>query len=125
LIHEAAKRWIIHRPKSLLDDEKGATQNPPATKCCTAAPPVMEFDPDGNLLRSWGGSGQGYDWPQSEHGSAHVVTRGWTRDFASTVLRRDERCAGQTLRMTIERARNPPSRLRFAPTQHFPPRREP
>ena len=60
--------WIVHRPKSLLDDEKGATQNPPATKCCTAAPPVMEFDADGNLLRSWGGSGQGYDWPQNEHG---------------------------------------------------------
>jgi hypothetical protein len=23
---------------------------------------------DGNLLRSWGGSGQGYDWPQNKHG---------------------------------------------------------
>ncbi len=60
--------WIVHRPRTLLDDEKGAMQNPPATKCCTAAPPVMEFDADGNLLRSWGGSGQGYEWPKSEHG---------------------------------------------------------
>ena len=60
--------WIVHRPSTLVDDEKGAMQNPPATKCCTAAPPVLEFDMDGNLLRSWGGPGQGFDWPKSEHG---------------------------------------------------------
>ena len=28
--------WVLHRPKSLLDDEKGATKNPPENKCCTA-----------------------------------------------------------------------------------------
>ncbi len=28
----------------------------------------MQFDADGNLLRSWGGPGQGYSWPKSEHG---------------------------------------------------------
>ena len=28
----------------------------------------MEFDQDGNLLRSWGGPGQGYDWFENEHG---------------------------------------------------------
>ena len=60
--------WIVHRPGTLVDDEKGAMQDPPATKCCKAAPPVLEFDPEGNLLRSWGGPGEGYDWPKSEHG---------------------------------------------------------
>jgi DNA-binding beta-propeller fold protein YncE len=60
--------WIIHRPSTLLDDEKGAQKDPPATKCCTAAPPVLEFDTNGNLLASWGGPGRGYDWPKSEHG---------------------------------------------------------
>ena len=60
--------WILHRPASLLDDEKGAQANPPQTKCCKAAPPVMEFDADGNLLRHWGGPGQGYDWVKNEHG---------------------------------------------------------
>ena len=49
--------WIIHRPRSLTDDEKGATLNPPRSKCCVPAPPVLEFDVDGNLLRSWGGPG--------------------------------------------------------------------
>jgi len=60
--------WILHRPGTLLDDEKGALQHPPATRCCTPAPPVLEFDGAGNLYRSWGGPGKGYDWPESEHG---------------------------------------------------------
>src|SRR5258708_25259841 len=56
--------WIVHRPKSLVDDEKGAQLDPPTTKCCKAAPPVMEFDRQGNLLRSWGGtSTDQYPWP--------------------------------------------------------------
>ena len=60
--------WIVHRPSSLLDDEKGAQLNPPTTKCCIAAPPVLQFDSAGNLLRSWGGKGAGYDWFANEHG---------------------------------------------------------
>jgi sugar lactone lactonase YvrE len=60
--------WIVHRPRTLHDDEKGATFNPPRTKCCKPAPAVLKFDAEGNLLASWGGSGQGYDWPKSEHG---------------------------------------------------------
>jgi DNA-binding beta-propeller fold protein YncE len=67
--------WIVHRPSTLLDDEKGSQKSPPETTCCTAAPPVMEFDADGNLLRHWGGPGQGYDWPKSEHG-IHVDSAG-------------------------------------------------
>src|SRR5215813_2121724 len=60
--------WVIQRLRTLTDDEKAATFNPPRTKCCAPAPPVMEFDQDGNLLRSWGGPGQGYDWFENEHG---------------------------------------------------------
>ena len=33
-----------------------------------AAPPVLEFDKAGNLIASWGGPGQGYNWPDSNHG---------------------------------------------------------
>jgi DNA-binding beta-propeller fold protein YncE len=36
--------------------------------CCVAAPPVLEFDATGNLLHHWGGPGNGYDWPDSNHG---------------------------------------------------------
>jgi DNA-binding beta-propeller fold protein YncE len=60
--------WIVHRPATLVDDEKGAMKTPPATKCCKPAPAVLKFDIDGNLLASWGGPGQGFDWPKSEHG---------------------------------------------------------
>lgn len=60
--------WIIHRPGSLTDDEKGASLNPPRSKCCIPAPPVLEFDSEGNLLRSWGGPGHGYEWVGREHG---------------------------------------------------------
>ena len=72
--------WVIHRPLTLLDDEKGAMEAPPATKCCSPAPPVLEFDSDGNLLRSWGGPGPNYDWPKNEHGIfvdfyGHLVER--------------------------------------------------
>ena len=60
--------WVIHRPRSLTDDEKGASLTPPRSKCCVSAPPVLEFDSDGNLLRSWGGAGEGYEWVGREHG---------------------------------------------------------
>jgi len=60
--------WILHRPRTLLDDEKGAQLKPPTSTCCTAAPPVLQFDGAGNLLRGWGGPGAGYDWPVQEHG---------------------------------------------------------
>ena len=60
--------WIIQRPWSLGSDEKA--RNPEAA-CCTAAPPVMEFDAAGNYLQGWGGEGEGYEWPADEH-AIHV-----------------------------------------------------
>jgi DNA-binding beta-propeller fold protein YncE len=60
--------WIIHRPDSLQEKEKYPLANPPAASCCFPAPPVLEFDQDGNLLASWGGKGDGYEWPVSNHG---------------------------------------------------------
>ncbi len=60
--------WLIHRPKTLIDEEKGAALSPPRAKCCVAAPPVLEFDGEGNLLRAWGGPGSGYEWFENEHG---------------------------------------------------------
>jgi DNA-binding beta-propeller fold protein YncE len=32
------------------------------------APPVLEFDPAGNVVGHWGGPAEGYDWPTSNHG---------------------------------------------------------
>jgi DNA-binding beta-propeller fold protein YncE len=60
--------WIVHRPDTLSAAEAAADENPPTAKCCKRAPPVLEFDQQGNLLRSWGGPGDGYEWPLSNHG---------------------------------------------------------
>ena len=49
--------WVLHRPRTLKGDD-----------FAKAAPPVMVFDQAGNYVKSWGGDGQGYDWPQREHG---------------------------------------------------------
>jgi len=61
--------WIIHRSSATLNDnEKGAELNPPRAECCRGAPPVLRFDPAGNLVSAWGGPGEGYEWPMSNHG---------------------------------------------------------
>src|SRR5690349_10526683 len=42
--------WIVHRPGSLEAGEQHATTNPPTAQCCAPAPPVLQFDPAGNLV---------------------------------------------------------------------------
>lgn len=110
--------WIVHRPRTLTDDEAWATEaftevcddgqevgpggscadgsepvaadafgNPrpfgPPADCCVPAPAVLQFDPQGNLLRAWGGpvhrdprwewptpncTPPACEWPANEHG---------------------------------------------------------
>jgi DNA-binding beta-propeller fold protein YncE len=61
--------WIIHRQQSVnLETEATAGKNSPAGECCTVAPPVIEFDAEGNVVSTFGGPGEGYDWPTSNHG---------------------------------------------------------
>src|SRR5881394_3272242 len=60
--------WIIHRAGSLEPGEVHATTTPRIAQCCAPAPPVLEFDAEGNLVGHWGGPGTGYDWPESNHG---------------------------------------------------------
>lgn len=52
--------WITHRPSTLQPNETRSIWR--------AAPPILEFDPDGNVVSAWGGKGEGYEWPQLEHG---------------------------------------------------------
>jgi hypothetical protein len=63
--------WIIHRGAATMDKrtEMTAVGNPPTSEiCCAPAPPILEFDAEGTLVGHWGGPGEGYDWPQSNHG---------------------------------------------------------
>ncbi|HKA38695.1 MAG TPA: hypothetical protein VKD25_02905 [Burkholderiales bacterium] len=56
-LDERDHAWILQRPGTIRTDQKGM-----------AAPPVMEFDASGNFVQGWGGPGEGYDWPEVEHG---------------------------------------------------------
>ncbi|HUK35234.1 MAG TPA: hypothetical protein VLV86_15050 [Vicinamibacterales bacterium] len=49
--------WVLHVPQSI-----------PEAQRANAAPPVLEFDSAGKLLASWGGPGNGTEWPGREHG---------------------------------------------------------
>ena len=60
--------FIVHRQDTMNDAENGAGTTPPTSECCQGAPPVLEFDPEGNLVKAWGGPGEGYVWPGSNHG---------------------------------------------------------
>jgi DNA-binding beta-propeller fold protein YncE len=56
-IDEQDHLWVLQRPNTLSAEEKPK-----------AAPPVLEFDAQGNFVQAWGGPGAGYDWPETEHG---------------------------------------------------------
>ena len=58
--------WIVHRAASLERMETYLANK--AADCCAPAPPVLEFDPEGNLVGHWGGPGEGYEWPDTNHG---------------------------------------------------------
>jgi DNA-binding beta-propeller fold protein YncE len=89
-IDQQDRVWTIHRPNTVEDNFKAADIKAGDTrgrddealpgrggeaaidafigKCCKVAPPVLVYDYAGNLVKSWGGPGKGYDWPESNHG---------------------------------------------------------
>ncbi|HEV3137180.1 MAG TPA: hypothetical protein VGZ26_04735, partial [Pirellulales bacterium] len=93
--------WAYNRPRTLTEVEAGLEKVVPGgtdskgqpvnglgftrstgfgADCCNAAPSVLEFDANGNVLRAWGGPSdpgfiggkckeqEGCIWPNSEHG---------------------------------------------------------
>jgi DNA-binding beta-propeller fold protein YncE len=49
--------WVLHRPRTVKAEQHNL-----------AAPPVLEFDAQGDFIQGWGGPGEGYEWPGTEHG---------------------------------------------------------
>ena len=49
--------WLLHRPHTVAEEDRE-----------NAAPPVIEFDNNGEFVGAWGGQGEGFDWPWNEHG---------------------------------------------------------
>ena len=61
--------YVIHRRDTFNErTEIGAATDPVKADCCIPAPNVLEFDAAGNLVNHWGGPGEGYTWPESNHG---------------------------------------------------------
>ena len=61
--------FVIHRRNTFNErTEIGAATDPKTSECCIPAPNILEFDPEGNLINAWGGPGDDYDWPESNHG---------------------------------------------------------
>jgi DNA-binding beta-propeller fold protein YncE len=73
-VDEQDNVWIVHRGAATLNANERALELK-VGECCAAAPPVLVFDPAGNLVRHWGGPGEGYEWPESNHG-IHVDYKG-------------------------------------------------
>ncbi len=56
------------RGDAAIGEEVASGAKPISDLCCASAPPVLEFDPAGNLVNHWGGPGTGFEWPPSMHG---------------------------------------------------------
>jgi DNA-binding beta-propeller fold protein YncE len=57
--------WLLNRPRTLKPEH-----------AAMAAPPVMVFDTAGNFIKAWGGAGNGFEWPEREHG-IHIDHKGF------------------------------------------------
>ena len=60
--------FIVHRDQDSMFMSQELGLDLGRAECCTAAPPILEFDSAGNLISAWGGPGEGYTWPESNHG---------------------------------------------------------
>ena len=49
--------WTLNRPRTLKPADKAM-----------AAKPIVIFTANGDFVRQWGGDGNGYQWPEREHG---------------------------------------------------------
>ena len=63
--------WVLNRPRQLALDDAGSAVPPPQGPygdCCFPAPSLVQFDAEGNVLKSWGGPNHVPDWPILEQG---------------------------------------------------------
>jgi hypothetical protein len=125
--------WILHTASSATPGtELGTGTNPPTAEvCCSPAPPVLEFDADGNLLSHWGGPGQGYDWPKAPGGIAidpkgnvWIAAAGWPEPAAGRAGGRGAGRAGDPAAPPTPPPPPPPPShdaqiLKFSPSGQF------
>ena len=69
--------WVAHRGNESLEGNErgmipvpGGQGQPSSSVCCMAAPFILQYDPSGKLINSWGGPSSTYQWPQATGGIA-------------------------------------------------------
>jgi DNA-binding beta-propeller fold protein YncE len=61
--------WVTHLIETLTPEETAPQQDPPIGTCCVAAPSVIEFDAEGNVVQGWGDPSQEIAvYPRNPHG---------------------------------------------------------
>ena len=78
--------FIIHRRAPLNEStEIGASTDPPTGECCLPAPYILEFSPEGDLLRAWGGARRGlhvaYLEPRADDRTSRQRLDRWEREW--------------------------------------------
>ncbi len=63
--------WVAHyggpMDRRIDHVQMGLAQTPPIAECCVPAPEVIQYDPEGNVLKAWGGPGYVPQWPEAIH----------------------------------------------------------
>ena len=67
--------WVTSRPRTLDDNDKYAALSPPQADCCIPAPPVIEFDAEGNFVQGWGGPDSTPGWSRCRNSQSSRAAR--------------------------------------------------
>lgn len=59
--------WMLQRSEGGPDNNYYAEAKPPIGDCCVHAPSVIAFNPAGDVIHAWGGTGYVPGWPLQEH----------------------------------------------------------
>jgi DNA-binding beta-propeller fold protein YncE len=62
--------WLLHRPERITDEDMAAVKaaRTSVPDCCVKAPPLIEVDPEGRIVRTLGSIERTTDWPYFPHG---------------------------------------------------------
>ncbi len=60
--------WILHRPERIEEADMAAAFDPEIPRCCEKAPPLIELDPQGRIVATYGSIDRIESWPYFPHG---------------------------------------------------------
>ncbi len=60
--------WVLHRPERITDEDMAAAVDASIPECCEKAPPLIELDPEGRIVATYGTIERSEGWPYFPHG---------------------------------------------------------